>query len=335
MPLTADTFLISDSTKAFLGQLIDYAGLFPPAALPLEEAIANYGRYRQDPLSWMLARFVIPVSKLGELTAIAGDQFGADNPYWFSILGSGASDSAAFMMAVEADIEAVNSFRTENGNGVLADVYEVPLPETVVASGDVLEMNGLLAGVGNLLAENGLRPFFEARLGPAWRSSVDGTIQAIAAYNSASGHRAGFKLRTGGLDAAAFPSQYQVAHVIAACRDADVPLKCTAGLHHPIRRFDESVHTKMHGFVNVFAAGIIAQVYNLPEHEIAAVVADENPKHFVFNERMFSWLDRIASPGKIQTARQDNIISFGSCSFEEPVQDLQSLDWLAETDFTM
>jgi hypothetical protein len=91
----------------------------------------------------------------------------------------------------------------------------------------------------------------------------------------------------------------------------------------------------MHGFVNVFAAGVIAQVYNLPEHEIAAVVADENPKHFVFNERMFSWLDRIASPGKIQTARQDNIISFGSCSFEEPVQDLQSLDWLAETDFTM
>jgi hypothetical protein len=217
----------------------------------------------------------------------------------------------------------------------VADVYEVRLPETTVAAGDVLEMNGLLATAGNLLAEQGLRPFYEATLGPAWRSAVDATVQAIAAYNSATGQTAGFKLRAGGLDAAAFPSQYQVAHVIAVCRDAAVPLKCTAGLHHPIRRYDDSVNAKMHGFINVFAAGIIAQVYNLPEHEIAAVIADENPKHFVFNDRMFSWLDRIVSPGKIQAARQNNIISFGSCSFDEPLQDLQSLDWLAETDFTI
>jgi hypothetical protein len=137
------------------------------------------------------------------------------------------------------------------------------------------------------------------------------------------------------LDAAAFPSQYQVAHVIAACRDAEVPLKCTAGLHHPIRRYDESVHTKMHGFVNVFGAGILAQVYHLPEHEIAAVVADENPSHFIFDDKMFTWLDRVVSPGKIQTARQEHMISFGSCSFDEPREDLQLLDWLVDVGFSL
>ncbi|NIY15154.1 MAG: hypothetical protein GWM98_09725, partial [Nitrospinaceae bacterium] len=67
------------------------------------------------------------------------------------------------------------------------------------------------------------------------------------------------------------------------------PLKCTAGLHHPIRRYDESVQTKMHGFVNVFAAGIIAQAYQLPEHEVAAIIADENPAHFIFDDKMLTW----------------------------------------------
>jgi hypothetical protein len=333
--MNVDTSLISASAKAFLGELIDYAGLFPPAGLPLEEAIANYGRYRQSNLSWMLSRFIIPVAKLTDLTAISDGRFQADDPYRFSVLGSGGQDSASFLDGVRSDIEMVKIFREAHGDGVLVDVYEVRLPQTTVASGDVLEINGLLAAAGNLLNENGLRPFYEAALGHDWRSSVDVSVQAIAAYNSATGQQAGFKLRTGGLDAAAFPSQYQVAHVIAVCRDAAVPLKCTAGLHHPIRHHDDGVHTKMHGFINVFAAGIIAKAYNLPEQEIAAVVADENPKHFVFNDRMFSWLDRIVSPGKIETARQENIISFGSCSFEEPMEDLQRLDWLAETDFTM
>ena len=335
MPFSTDTSLISASTKAFLGQLIDYAGLFPPAGLPLEEAIANYGRYRTSPEAWTLSRFIIPVSRLSDLTAIAENRFQADDPYRFSVLGSGGANSAAFLEAVQNDIAAINAFRSRHSDGILVDMYEVRLPETIVNAGDVLEMNGLLAAAGNLLADNGLRPFYEATLGPTWRRAINDTVQAIAAYNNATNQAAGFKLRTGGLDAAAFPSQYQVAHVIAVCRDAGVPLKCTAGLHHPIRRYDASVHTKMHGFINVFAAGIIARVYNLPEHEIAAVIADENPKHFVFNDRMFSWLDRVISPRKIQAARQENIISFGSCSFDEPLEDLQTLDWLAETDFTM
>jgi hypothetical protein len=68
--MMTDSTLITASAKAFLGQLIDYAGLFPPAGLPLEEAIANYGRYRTASEAWMLARFIVPVSKLSDLTAI-------------------------------------------------------------------------------------------------------------------------------------------------------------------------------------------------------------------------------------------------------------------------
>lgn len=330
-----DTKLITESLRAFLAELIDYAGLFPPAALPLAEAIENYGRYRQQPQAWMLSRFIVPAAKLGELTAVSGGRFQSNDPYRFSVLGKGGEDAAGFLAAIKSDIAAVNAFRDAHGPGVLADFYEVRLPDVVVAGGDVMEMNGMVAAAGSLLADNGLRPFYEAALGPSWRDVVAVSVQAIAAYNKATGQTAGFKLRCGGIDAAAFPSQYQVAHVIAVCRDAAVPLKCTAGLHHPIRRYDESVNTKMHGFVNVFAAGILAQAYMLPEHEIAAVVADEEPTHFIFSDKMFTWLDRVVSPGKIQTIRQENMISFGSCSFDEPREDLQLLDWLADTGFEM
>jgi hypothetical protein len=216
---------------------------------------------------------------------------------------------------------------------VTADFYEVRLPAEVVIRGDVMEMNGMLAASGNMLADNGLRPFYETTLGSTWRDMVSISVQAIAAYNKATGQTAGFKLRCGGEDAAAFPSQYQVAHVIAVCRDAGVPLKFTAGLHHPIRRYDEGVQTKMHGFVNVFAAGILAKAYQLPEHEIAAVIADENAAHFIFDDQKFTWLDRVVSPAKIQTIRLENMISFGSCSFDEPREDLGLLDWLVDGGF--
>src|SRR5579871_856641 len=55
--------------RPLLENLIDYAGLFPPSALPMARAVENYQRYRQSPESWMLARFVVPVSRLDELEA--------------------------------------------------------------------------------------------------------------------------------------------------------------------------------------------------------------------------------------------------------------------------
>jgi hypothetical protein len=340
MTLTNHSPLVTVSLKALTDKLIDYAGLFPPANLSLAEAVTLYDRYRREPESWMLSRFIIPAQRLAELTALAGDRFQPDSPYHFSILGQGGQDATGFLDGLKADLAEVAAFRQAHGSGITADIFETRLPDSILAEADVMEINGLLAGAGTLLAGQGLHPFYEAALGPSWRSVVDVSVKAIAAYNGAAGQgaslpEAGFKLRCGGTDAAAFPSQYQVAHAIAVCRDSGVLMKCTAGLHHPIRRYDESVQNKMHGFVNVFAAGILAHIYNLPEHEIAAIIADENPAHFIFDEKKFAWLDRIASPAKIQLARQELMASFGSCSVDEPREDLQALDWLANTDFMM
>ena len=56
-----------DARHALLGELIDHAPLFPPASLPLDEALAEHDRARGGEHAWMLRRFVAPASRLGEL----------------------------------------------------------------------------------------------------------------------------------------------------------------------------------------------------------------------------------------------------------------------------
>jgi hypothetical protein len=56
-----------DARDALLGELIDHAPLFPPASLSLDEALADHDRARGGEHAWILRRFVVPVSLLGEL----------------------------------------------------------------------------------------------------------------------------------------------------------------------------------------------------------------------------------------------------------------------------
>jgi len=52
--------------RALLENLIDYAGLYPPAGLPLPQVLENYEQYRTSAESWMLNRLVLPAAKLAD-----------------------------------------------------------------------------------------------------------------------------------------------------------------------------------------------------------------------------------------------------------------------------
>ncbi len=87
------------------------------------------------------------------------------------------------------------------------------------------------------------------------------TIALIAGHNSGDDTATfGYKLRTGGVAADAFPTSAQIgrALVAAAAAKHQLPIKFTAGLHHPIRQFRDEVKTKMHGFLNVLGAAVLA-----------------------------------------------------------------------------
>ena len=120
----------------------------------------------------------------------------------------------------------------------------------------------------------------------------------------------------------------QVAFTIERCRDAHVPLKFTAGLHHPLRRYDPAVRTHMHGFINVFGAGVLAYVPGLEHHDILAILEEEDPRGFSFTDEFFGWNDAEATVSEIAGARRRRVISFGSCSFDEPVEELTRLGLL-------
>jgi hypothetical protein len=60
--------MMARSLRALLANLIDYAGLYPPAALPLQEVVANYARYLRSPEAWMLNRLVLPLDKLHDVS---------------------------------------------------------------------------------------------------------------------------------------------------------------------------------------------------------------------------------------------------------------------------
>lgn len=307
------------SVRTFLTGLIDYAGLFPPAQLPLSEAIKNYAAYRQTAVSWMLARFIIPAPQLAALTQLAAPLFSADPGFVFSVLGQGGQTAESFRTTLQTDLQTITRFRQQNEGLVTADVFEVRLPTA-----------DLIPETADLLSQHGLRAFFETAVSPQasdYLQKITAQVQAIAAYNQAAQPvlPVGFKLRTGGTEATAFPTAAQIAHALVACRDAGAPFKATAGLHHPIRHFNDSVQTKMHGFLNLFGAGILAHVHQLDVATVQTILEDENPTHFCFSADSFSWCGLVAKTADIHPIRQQFLLSYGSCSFDEPREDLERL----------
>jgi hypothetical protein len=135
------------------------------------------------------------------------------------------------------------------------------------------------------------------------------------------------KLRTGGLEASAVPTAGQVAFAVAECGAAGVPLKFTAGLHHPLRHFDPGLQTTLHGFVNVFVAGVLAAA-PLPEETLGRLLDDMEADHFAWVADGLSWEGHRATLAQVEQARQQCVVSFGSCSFDEPRHDLRELGWL-------
>jgi len=134
-------------------------------------------------------------------------------------------------------------------------------------------------------------------------------------------------LRTGGVTADAFLTSPQIARALVAAAKARVPIKFTAGLHHPIRQFRDEVNTKMHGFLNVLGAAVLGAEHDWDEEQTSKMLEDENATSFSFSDDSFAWREWKIATDQIK-ARRKFVISFGSCSFDEPREDLRALKLL-------
>jgi hypothetical protein len=314
-----------DTSRALLSELIDYAGLFPPAKLPMDEAFARFLGHLTGDDGWLLARFVCPSARLGDLAPLI-DAAGSDQgPIRVAVLGSGGDDPPSFADGLEADVDSMATFGERLGGRAVVDVFEVMLP----AEGDPAEVVDLcFDNLGNAAARIP-RPFFEIPMvGERPDPLTTASAIASAAHEIDPARRAGLKIRCGGLEAAAVPAVEAVAAAVNAALSTGLALKATQGLHHPLRGEDPSLGTVTHGFFNLLAAAILANEHLLDEDRIRAVIAEEDPETFRLDDDGLHWRDLGAGFSGIVETRLAVFTGFGSCSFSEPRDDLADLGWL-------
>lgn len=324
--------------KTFMKEIIDYAGLFPPSQLPMETAVRNYAEYMNDADKWMLSRFICPATRLQELEKYCDDFRSVNKPLPISFLGRSGKSGADFLEGLEEDIKAVNEFVENNGGITKIEAYEVRLPEEIIEQGSPVRISEFLNKAGEIIEANiqdKIVPFYEGAFWGEWTKTIEALAEGISYHNIYVESKrfdryrlAGYKMRCGGAEPSMYPSPEQVAHVILTCKRHEIALKATAGLHHPLRHFDEAEQVRMHGFLNVFGAGIIAQSHDLNVNQIAEIINDENSDNFIFTDFEFKWKGFSVTIDQIKEARSQRMISFGSCSFDEPQEDLRGLGYL-------
>ena len=328
---------MKSSFKQFMTGIMDYAGLFPPAKLNMSNAVSNFSKYQFDADDWMLARFICPANRLPEF----GQEFrNLARPYtlWkMSVLAGRGVTHEEYFSSFDQDILNLSRFNESFGKDVVADFLETRLPAELLESMTAESVTSFVISLAKILKKYQVSPinlYFEIDQRQNWEknvstfiSSLSHVIKSVSVLDGIlSG--IGFKLRCGGLDASAFPSPQQVSTAIEKCAVHNVAFKATAGLHHPVRHFNQGVNTKMHGFLNVFGAALLAFKHELPKGNIEKIVEDENPANFIFTDSLFKWNNLEISAEEIQSLRAKRVISFGSCSFDEPREDLRSLNLL-------
>ncbi len=300
------------SLRALLEGAIDYAGLFPPANLELAPALENHARYVRSADAWMLGVFILPLAKFDDASAnLSG--FDVHHALKLSALGAKTDNVDALVASVKKAKDAINGFNLRHGASASISQMEVPLPASA-------PLECLKKDVG---------AFSELALPVFWEASVDDAERTIAiiAEKRQTEHQPnlGYKLRTGGVIASAFPSCIQVARALVAAAKRQVPIKFTAGLHHPVRQFHSSVGTEMHGFLNVLGAGVLAAEHDWDVQQTATMLEELDVSKFSFNNDEFQWREWRIPTDSIR-ARRAVVTSLGSCSFDEPLEDLRALN---------
>lgn len=312
------------AVRPFMTALIDYAGLFPPAGLDMVPAVQEYARWLADPVAWMLGRFIVPAGRLPELDkALAAS--GIHGTWIYSVLAGSRDGVDASLDALAGQGALIRDFEARQAGSAGIETLELPLP--VEVCGAAAELDAYLGELTDHLAEAevAVRTVY-LEVPPAADADLVAASVARAKLRDEPEGRPllAVKLRTGGVTPELFPEPERVADILAACANRGVALKCTAGLHHPVRHRAEVPPVMMHGFLNVFGAGMFAHD-GLAGDDLLACVAETDPKAFVFSDRGFAWRKHGLSGDRITELRRF-LHGFGSCSFAEPVADLQDLD---------
>jgi hypothetical protein len=289
---------------ALLSELIDYAGLFPPAGEDMKTAVDNYAEYLRGPDRSALGRFVVPLSRLDEFEDAAADLLprARSSPWRVSVL---VAEDVRHAAETIAKFNARHSPQSRRG---LATIEVVELKASTIEE---------IANQQHDLPRT-ITSYFEIPLS----GDVPSLVKAIREVSARA------KVRTGGITANAFPPSQPIIDFMVACRAESVAFKATAGLHHPIRgeyrlTYEQgTANGMMYGFLNVFIAAALLAAGESEEVALA-VLEETNRAAFEFSDDYLQWRDKRISAAQLAEVRRRNAISFGSCSFREPIDELE------------
>jgi hypothetical protein len=311
--LTENSRGAGDTTRILLRGLIDYAGLFPPASLGMAGAVANYDSYSRSEFRWMLGRLIVPVARLEEFEEAAGrlpDSAGEIEPRWALSALMGAN--------LSADLDRIREFNDRLAASRYTGSVSIGSIEVKISSAEEIDR------LSTLIPPE-LETYFEIPwAAEAASSEMRDCIAAVAHC----GRRA--KIRTGGETPDKFPTPERVVEFTRLCAVSGIAFKATAGLHHPVRSLHRLTYQAdcpsaiMHGFLNVFLAAAFVRA-GMESPIAVELLNEQSPAAFHFDSEAVLWREHRLGLNGISMTRQDFAISFGSCSFTEPVDDLRAL----------
>ncbi len=279
--------------ESLLSGLIDYAGLYPPASLDMHTAARKYLEYGHSTHARALGRFIIDLDRFPYLWDAAGDYV---RGLRLSVLASPDADWDDLRRLVD--------------KGFVIESIEVK--------------DAAAAEIGRIAMRipAGVTAYFEV--------PIDAAAAALDAVATAGAH---VKIRTGGTSAEAFPSTPALAQMLSEISARRLIFKATAGLHHPIRGRHPLTYANgsptavMHGFVNLASAAALLY-FGGDAREAQLVLEEEWPGAWRITPEAIAWEENGWSADELREVRQQFFAGFGSCSFDEPIRNLEALRWL-------
>lgn len=321
---------IEAPVKALLTSVVDYAGLFPPAHLNLQTAMETYVQARLSPEQWMLDRFVLPASQLNQFAALM-PAFAL--PQWSLsvIVSDSATLNLASVLSLQHDNLVITSLEFPPLPPAALDRLLPTLPAGIDAFFEI-PWDGYLETYLTILQGTGT--FAKIRTGGITATAFP-SLSQLAQFMAACAHaHVPFKA-TAGLHHP-LPGRYCLTY------EPDSPT------------------ATMHGFLNVAIGAALlywqkitpeeglevlqVSALNSREKSIAhsqktsqktnqkiSQIPDvkqsnmEKMDYFWFQPEGIVWRDRFLSLPELEDARRNFFRSFGSCSIQEPIDDLKSL----------
>ena len=146
--------MITNTLRELLTNLIDYAGLFPPASLPLDEAYKQFTGYINENDEWILSKFICPAKQLSSLAELIKTDENNSRPFSISVLGRSGTNIEEFIKGTNDDLLQILNFLKETENNFPTDAFEVRLTEDLVLENNPDAMYEVLNSVSANFKEN-------------------------------------------------------------------------------------------------------------------------------------------------------------------------------------